>query len=56
MARAEIAMLKKEVERVKLSEVRGKEPKGMQMFLAEADTLSVTDFVEKVDTLNEERN
>ncbi|KAJ2935096.1 hypothetical protein H1R20_g2038, partial [Candolleomyces eurysporus] len=54
MARAEIATLKKEVERVKLSEVRGKELKDAQMFLGKADTLSVTDVIQKVDALNEE--
>jgi hypothetical protein len=37
-----------------LSEVRGKELKGAQVFLTKADTLSTTDVVQKVNALNEE--
>ncbi|RXW13256.1 hypothetical protein EST38_g12596 [Candolleomyces aberdarensis] len=51
MARAEIATLKKEVERFKLSEVRGKELEDAQVFLTQAD---VTDVIKKVNALNEE--
>jgi hypothetical protein len=39
---------------VNLSEVRGKELKGAQVFLTKADTLSVSDVVQKVTALNEE--
>ncbi|KAJ2935090.1 hypothetical protein H1R20_g2032, partial [Candolleomyces eurysporus] len=39
---------------VNLSEVRGKELKGAQVFLTKADTLSVADVVQKVNALNEE--
>ncbi|KAJ2935087.1 hypothetical protein H1R20_g2031, partial [Candolleomyces eurysporus] len=48
IARAEIAALREEIE------LRGKELKGAQVFPARADTLSVTDVVQKVNTLNKE--
>jgi len=54
--------LKDELEAVKvqladakaLSEARGKELKGFQVFLTPADTLSTADIVQKVNALNEE--
>lgn len=39
---------------INLSEVRGKELKGAQVFLTKADSLSVSDVVQKVSALNEE--
>ncbi|KAJ2917958.1 hypothetical protein MD484_g2425, partial [Candolleomyces efflorescens] len=53
--RNELAAVKQQLsDAVNLSEVRGKELKGAQVFLTKADTLSVTDVVQKVSALNEE--
>ncbi|KAF6743402.1 hypothetical protein DFP72DRAFT_933537 [Ephemerocybe angulata] len=54
-ARHELGAVKQQLsDAVNLSEVRGKELKGAQVFLTKADTLSVTDVVQKVNALNEE--
>jgi hypothetical protein len=53
--RNELAAVKQQLsDTVNLAEVRGKELKGAQIFLTKADALSVTDVVQKVNTLNEE--
>ncbi|KAJ2921298.1 hypothetical protein H1R20_g15795, partial [Candolleomyces eurysporus] len=53
--RNELGAVKQQLsDAVNLSEVRGKELKGAQVFLTKADTLSVTDVVQKVNALNEE--
>lgn len=53
--RHELSAVKQQLsDAVNLSEVRGKELKGAQVFLTKADTLSVTDVIQKVHALNEE--
>ncbi|EAU91816.2 hypothetical protein CC1G_04583 [Coprinopsis cinerea okayama7 len=53
--RNELANIKQQLsDAVNLSEVRGKELKGAQVFLTKADSLSTSDVVQKVATLNEE--
>ncbi|RXW25680.1 hypothetical protein EST38_g187 [Candolleomyces aberdarensis] len=53
--RNELGAVKQQLsDAVNLSEVRGKELKGAQVFLTKADTLSVTDVIQKVNALNEE--
>jgi len=54
-AKNELSGVKQQLsDAVNLSEVRGKELKGAQVFLTKADTLSVTDVIQKVGALNEE--
>lgn len=53
--RTELGGVKQQLsDAVNLSEVRGKELKGAQVFLTKADAVSVNDVVGKVATLNEE--
>ncbi|KAH6893894.1 hypothetical protein BKA70DRAFT_1321355 [Coprinopsis sp. MPI-PUGE-AT-0042] len=52
---SELAHTKQQLsDAINLSEVRGKELKGAQVFLTKADSLSVSDVVQKVAALNEE--